>query len=116
MHSKTQALHVLITTIVVVSLTLSAYQAPVASAQGQQDDGIVRQYNSETNKVTMISGANDQPIQMLSAMGTGMTDEQRTDILVQSFAPEFGITNPATSAWPFDLPILKSRGLSVTET
>ncbi|MBI5954423.1 MAG: hypothetical protein HY865_22430 [Chloroflexi bacterium] len=95
MRSINQFTQKITTLIVLFSLTLSAFQMPTTtvSAQGQ-DDGIVREYNSDTGKVTMITGANDEPVAMLGAMSMGMTDEQRADALVQSFAPEFGVANP----------------------
>ena len=95
MRSVNQFIQKFTTFIVLCSLTLSAFQVPstAVSAQGQ-DDGIVRKFNSDTGKVTLLTGANDQPVAMLSAMSEGMTDKQRADVLVQSFAPEFGVTNP----------------------
>ena len=97
MSSKNKSPQIVLTTIVLLTFTMSSFQSPVpASAQGQQGDGIVRDYNAETGKVTMISGADNQPITILSAMEAGMTDAQRADALVQSFAPEFGITSPTS--------------------
>ncbi|MDO9301488.1 MAG: hypothetical protein Q7T89_08890, partial [Anaerolineales bacterium] len=95
MRSINRFFHTITTSVVLFSLTLSAIQVPTTavSAQGQ-DDGIVREFNSDTGKVTLLTGANDQPVAMLSAMSMDMTDQQRADVLVQSFAPEFGVTNP----------------------
>lgn len=95
MNPKTRHVQTFITVIVLLTLTMSAFRPPaVVSAQGQQDDGIVREYNSESNKVTMITGSGNEPIQMMGIMQAGQTDEQRADMLVQSFAPEFGVIDP----------------------
>src|SRR5690349_1069817 len=94
MSSFYKFFHAATSSLVLFSLTLSALPTPSASAQAQED-GIVRDYNAETGKVSMISGADDEPITILSAMSTNMTDEERADALVQSFAPEFGVTDPA---------------------
>jgi Zn-dependent metalloprotease len=89
--------HAALTALVIFTFIFSAFGPPAAAAQGQQqDDGIVRDYNTESGKVSMISGADDQPITILGVMEAGLTDEQRADMLVQSFAPEFGITDPAS--------------------
>ncbi|CAG1002137.1 Hemagglutinin/proteinase [Anaerolineales bacterium] len=95
MRSISRFIHKLTSLLVLFSFALSAFRVPTAvvSAQGQ-DDGIIREYNSDTGKVTMITGANDEPVAMLSAMSVRMTDEQQADVLVQSFAPEFGVTDP----------------------
>ena len=96
MRSKNKYLQSFITIIVLSTVILSSFQPPAASAQEQVGDGIVRDYNAETGKVTMISGENNEPITILSAMEARMSSRQRADMLVQTFAPEFGITNPAS--------------------
>jgi hypothetical protein len=67
MHSLNQFVQKFTTSIVLCSRILSAFQIPTTavSAQGQ-DDGIVREFNSDTGKVTLLTGANDQPVAMLS--------------------------------------------------
>ncbi len=86
MSSKNKYLQTILTVIVLVdgySFLLSDSSA--ASAQGEQGDGIVRDYNAETGKVTMISGEDNEPITILGAMEAGMTDEQRADMLGAKF-------------------------------
>ena len=96
MLSKTKYIQAILTAIVLVTVVLSSFQPLTASAQGQEGDGIVRDYNTETGKVTMISGENNEPITILNAMEARMSSRQRADALVQTFAPEFGVTNPAS--------------------
>jgi len=79
--------------IVILSMVLSGIQPMSVSAQGT--DGIHRDYNAETGKVSRITGDGNQPIVILGAMSSGMTERQRSDTLLQRFAPEFGLTNPA---------------------
>jgi predicted outer membrane repeat protein len=93
-------LHRVLSVLVLLTFVLSAIQPPTASAQEPQQDetgDIERDYNAETGRVSMISGTDDLPITILSAMDAGMTDEQRVDALVQSFAPEFGVTDPVSN-------------------
>src|SRR6266545_2619954 len=78
---------------VILSMTLSVVQTQPAAAQG--NGGLQRDYNAETGKVTHLSGIGNEPITLLGAMSADMTTAERSDVLAQRFAPEFGLTNPA---------------------
>lgn len=76
----------------VFAILLSTVGAPSVSAQ--RGDGIERDYNAQTGKVTHLTGVGNAPVLVASAMASGMTVVERTDTLAYRFAPEFGLTNP----------------------
>ncbi len=81
----------LLSFIVLLTMVFSTFQPLSASAQGS--DGIQRNYNAESGKVTHITGTGNEPIILMGAMSTDMTPAERSDILVERFAPEFGLTS-----------------------
>ncbi|MFT3895362.1 MAG: hypothetical protein QM730_27365 [Anaerolineales bacterium] len=85
-----------VTLIGIFSILFSSLQIQptVAAAQGT-DDGIQRDYNSETGKVTHITGTGNEPITVMGAMSADMTSTERSDVLVERFAPEFGLSEPS---------------------
>ncbi|MFT3894165.1 MAG: hypothetical protein QM730_21245 [Anaerolineales bacterium] len=85
-----------VTLIGIFSILFSSLQIQptVAAAQGT-DDGIQRDYNSETGKVTHITGTGNEPITVMGAMSADMTSTERGDVLVERFAPEFGLSEPS---------------------
>jgi hypothetical protein len=81
MKSTHKFLRTFITLIGAMSITFSAFQPLPASAQGK--DGIQRDYNAETGKVTRITGTGNEPLTVMGAMSENMTSTERSDVLVQ---------------------------------
>ena len=84
-----------ITLIGVISMLVSALQIQPQPVLAQGKDGIQRDYNTETGKVSRITGTGNEPITVMGAMSADMSPEQRSDVLVERFAPEFGLTSPS---------------------
>ncbi|HLO33505.1 MAG TPA: choice-of-anchor Q domain-containing protein [Anaerolineales bacterium] len=75
--------------------TILSLSQPQAAVSAQKDDGIHRDYNAESGKVTRITGTNNEPISLMSAMSADLTAQERSEVLVEQFAPEFGLTQPS---------------------
>jgi len=81
-----------VTILGMAAILLSALHVPPASAQ--KGDGIQRDYNAETGKVSHITGLGNEPITISGAMSANMDSQERSEVLVNRFAPEFGLTRP----------------------
>ena len=82
--------------IAILSLALSPFQVQPQPVLAQGGDGdIEHYYNAESGKVTRITGKGNEPLTVMGAMSTDMTPAERSDVLVQTFAPEFGLTSPS---------------------
>ncbi len=79
--------------MMILSMSLPLVETQPVAAQGS--DGIQREYNAETGKVSLITGTGSEPITVMGAMSANMTSTERSEVLVQRFAPEFGLTKPA---------------------
>jgi Zn-dependent metalloprotease len=79
---------------VVVILTMLFSGLPTASAQGP--DGIERQINAQTGKVSFIGPENGQTLSAPDALGMGaaMQPQDPAMALAKRFGPEFGLKDP----------------------
>ena len=96
MKTTHKFLRTFITLIGVTSMLVSALQIqpqPVLAQGG--DDGIQRDYNTETGKVTRITGTGTEPLTLMGAMSADMNSTERSNVLVERFAPEFGLAQPS---------------------
>ncbi len=93
MSAKYSFLNRIIAVLVILTTLFNAAQPGLAVAQG--NDGIQRWRNSVSNRVTLISGSGTAPIKDSGAMADGLSGQQRVETLLEKFAPEFGIKNPA---------------------
>jgi Zn-dependent metalloprotease len=86
----------------VVAILLSSVQAPSALAQSQ--DGLKRQLNAGSGRVSFIGPENGRVLSAAKALGTYFRPQNPAMALANRYAPEFGIKNPAR-----DLSELKRR-------
>jgi len=77
----------------VVAILLSSVQAPSARAQSQ--DGLKRQVNAESGRVSFIGPENGRVLSAAKALGTFFRPQDPAMALANRYAPEFGIKNPA---------------------
>ena len=78
--------------IVVFSLTFSAFQP--ASVSAQDGDGIKRQVNAESGRVSFIGPESGRVLSAPRALGTSIRPQDPAMALVKRFGPEFEIRNP----------------------
>src|SRR5688572_31454235 len=97
---------IVLSIIMILSIGLSLVQPGPAFAQG--NDGLKRQINAQTGKVSFIGPASGRSLSADKALGispsTGLADPARA--LANRFAPEFGLQNPER-----DLTQLKNKHL-----
>ena len=79
-------------TIIILSMSLSVSQPQSASAQG--GDGIKRQVNAETGKVSFIGPESGRVVSASQALGSLARSADPALALAKRFAPEFGLKNP----------------------
>ncbi len=86
--------NLLLSFAILTSMLTPGFQPDSVSAQAQPQAGIQREYNAESGKVTLIRGADDQPVSVLGAEAATLTPEAQSLALVQHFAKEFGLSDP----------------------
>src|ERR671924_243779 len=94
MHTIRKFFRFVFASIVILSIGLSAAQPQSASAQG--GDGIKRQLNAQTGKVSFIGPENGRSVSASKALGIS-TFAHPVDpamALAKRFAPEFGLKDP----------------------
>ena len=80
-------------TIVILSMSLSVHQPQPASAQG--DDGIKRQVNAESGKVSFIGPESGRAVSASQRSWLPLPVQPDPAMaLAKRFAPEFGLKNP----------------------
>src|SRR5687768_1513597 len=91
--SKTRrSIQFIFSTIIILSLSLSVSQPQPASAQGE--DGIRRQVNAESGRVSFIGPESGRVLSASHALGTLAHPADPALALAKRFAPEFGLKNP----------------------
>ena len=104
-----------ISMLFMVAVLLSSFQAPVASAQSGDDgerqvhtqksgDGLKRQVNVESGKVSFIGPESGRVLPASKALGTLIRPQDPALALVNRYAPEFGIKDPAR-----ELSVMKNK-------
>ena len=79
--------------IILLSLTFSGFQ-PVSVA-AQSTDGIKRQLNAESGRVSFIGPESGLALSAARALGTFIRPQDPAMALANRYAPEFGIQDPA---------------------
>ncbi len=82
----------ILSTIVILAILFSNLQLSSASAQG--DDGIERQVNAQTGKVSFIGPENGHSLPASKALGTSVPPQDSALALAKRFGPEFGLKDP----------------------
>ena len=91
-----------IAVIVIMATLLSSIQTQGASAQN--GDGLKRQINAETGKVSFIGPESGRVLSASRALGTFLRPQDPALALANRYAPEFGIQNPQR-----DLKVMKQN-------
>jgi Zn-dependent metalloprotease len=94
MFTKYKSVHRFLSFIVILTMTLSGVQPSPVSAQ--EGDGIQREVNAETGKVSFIGPENGRVLPASEALNRslGSRPADAALALAKRFAPEFGLANP----------------------
>src|SRR5262245_25602804 len=95
MFATRKLVHLSVSLIVVVSMLVSAVYVPAVSAQGQ--DGLKREQNAQTGRVSFIGPEAGSALPAAQALGESLSRGRPEDpalALARRFAPEFGLQNP----------------------
>ncbi len=84
--------HQIITIVVVLTMVISGIQPTAVSAQS--GDGIKRQVNAESGKVSFIGPENGRVLSASKALGTFLRPQDPALALIKRYAPEFGVKDP----------------------
>jgi hypothetical protein len=84
----------MLSAIAILAMVFGNLQLGYVQAQGQGGDGIKRQVNAESGKVSFIGPENGRPLPASKALGTLLRPQDPGLALAKRFAPEFGIKNP----------------------
>jgi Zn-dependent metalloprotease len=84
-------IQVIYSSIIILTLGLSAIQPQSVSAQS--GDGIKRQINAESGKISFIGPENGRSVSAARALGTFIRPQDPALELAKRFAPEFGLVN-----------------------
>ncbi len=76
----------------ILAMLFSSIQ-PIAG-QAQSDDGIKREVNAESGRVSFVGPAYGRSVSAAKALGTSIRPQDPAMALAQRFAPEFGLQNP----------------------
>src|SRR5258706_10907915 len=82
-----------ISILFILAVLLSNVQMPLASAQ--TGDGLKRQRNPESGKISFIGPESGRALPASRALGTSIRPQDPALALVNRYAPEFGIKDPA---------------------
>ncbi|MEP0807183.1 MAG: M4 family metallopeptidase, partial [Chloroflexota bacterium] len=83
----------ILTVVVTLTLLFSAVQPSAVSAQS--GDGIRRQINPQSGRVSFIGPESGRALSAYRALGTFARPQDPARALANRFAPEFGLKNPA---------------------
>jgi bacillolysin len=78
--------------LVILTMMLSMFRLPSVSAQGK--DGLKRQINPQTGKVSFIGPESGRSLSASRALGTFIRPQNPSIALAKRFGPEFGLKNP----------------------
>src|SRR5687767_11269892 len=91
--STHRRLYHVLSIVVVITMLFSGVSMPSAAAQGP--NGIERQVNPQTGKVSFIGPENGQILSASHALGMPIRPQDPAMALVKRYAPEFGLKDPA---------------------
>jgi Zn-dependent metalloprotease len=79
-------------TLVITTMLFSGLSLPAASAQGP--DGVERQLNAQTGKVSFISAEGGQALPAADVFGDALPAQDPAMALARRFGPDFGLKDP----------------------
>ncbi|MBN2117342.1 MAG: M4 family metallopeptidase, partial [Anaerolineales bacterium] len=83
----------IVSLIVILSVMSAGFSLPTASAQGK--DGIKRQHNVQTGKISFIEPESGRVLSASKALGSSTRPTDPGMALAKRFGPEFGLKDPA---------------------
>src|SRR5690242_21755237 len=78
--------------IVILTMLFSGFAPSPASAQ--EGDGVERQVNAQTGKVSFIGSESGQVLPASAALGKSSRPQDPAMALAKRFGPEFGLQDP----------------------
>ena len=93
--SAHRCLFQILSVVVIASMLSSGAALPSAAAQGT--DGIERQVNAQTGKVSFIGPETGQVLPASDAPGKSTRPQDPAMALAKRFGPEFGLQDPGAS-------------------
>ncbi len=92
MHTKQKLSQLILAIIVITAITFSGLNPSLVFAQ--EGDGIRRQYNAESGKVSFIGPESGRSLSVQKALGTFIRPQDPAMALAKHFAPEFSVDDP----------------------
>src|SRR5512140_2220859 len=86
--------------LAVLAMLFSNVQPP--RAQAQSGDGLDRQVNAESGRVSFITPADGKSLSAARALGASIRPQDPAMALAVRYAPEFGLQNPERSLTAMD--------------
>src|SRR5690349_19410208 len=83
---------IIVSTIFIITILFSGFGFEPAAAQGP--DGIERQVNAETGKVSFLGPESGQVLPASAALGKAVRPQDPAMALAKRFGPEFGLGDP----------------------
>src|SRR5690349_1060327 len=85
-----------LSSIIIITMLASGIHLPSVSAQGK-GDGLKRQVNAQTGKVSFLGPESGRSLPVYQALGTGaaIRPQDPALALAKRFGPEFGLKDPA---------------------
>ena len=78
----------------IVVFTLLFSSASLSSVSAQEGDGLERQVNPQTGKVSFLGPESGRTLSAAKALGTFLRPQDPALVLAKRFGPEFGLKNP----------------------
>jgi Zn-dependent metalloprotease len=92
MHTTKKSSQVLIAVVLIVTVVLSGFFPLAASAQDA--DGIKRQVNAESGRISFVGPESGRVLSASRALGTFARPQDPAMALAKRFGPEFGLKSP----------------------
>ena len=92
MYKNQRSVQSLLSVIAILTMTFSGFSS--SPVQAQIVNGLKRQLNSQSGKISSIGPETGQVISASKALGTFVRPQDPGMALAKRFAPEFGIKNP----------------------
>lgn len=80
--------------LIILTMTLSGFTPLNVNAQAENGDGLKRQRNAESGKVSFLGPESGSVVPAERALGFSAQPQDPAMALAERFAPEFGIANP----------------------
>ena len=82
----------IVSTIVIITILFSSL--PFAPAAAQGNDGLKREVNPQTGKVSLLGPETGRALSASKALGNAVRPQDPALALARRFGPDFGLQNP----------------------